>query len=58
MIWTEDAIKRLIGCPKHIVEPPKRTMREEYMHYRNDMVLSGNQGEKFPVFLRQSKAFA
>ena len=55
--FTEDGIKRLIGCTKTIQEAPKRDMKEENRHRRNDMVVVSNDGDEFDVFIRQSLDF-
>lgn len=56
--YTEDDIMRLIGCAKTIKEAPKREMKEENRHRRNDMVVVSSEGGEFDVFIRQSLDFA
>ncbi len=56
--YTEDGIKRLIDCSKAIKDTPKRDMKEENRHRRNDMVVINSEGDEFDVFIRQSLDFA
>lgn len=58
MIATEDDIEMLIGCEKIIKEAPKKAMKEEHRHHRNDMKLVSEDGlHHFDVFLRKSREF-
>jgi hypothetical protein len=55
--YTEDDINYLIDCAKTIKEVPKRDMKEENRHRRNDMVVINSEGDEFDVFIRQSLDF-
>ena len=37
--YTQQEIDDLIGCPKVVSEPPKREMKLDRGHFRNDMRL-------------------
>jgi hypothetical protein len=37
--YSQEEIEVLIACPKAISEPPKREMRQDRGHFRNDMRL-------------------
>jgi hypothetical protein len=56
--YTDNEISQLIGCPKTITEPPRREMKEENRHRRNDLVVASADGAEFDVFIRQSLDFA
>ncbi|MBI3524525.1 MAG: hypothetical protein HY066_08345 [Betaproteobacteria bacterium] len=56
--YTDDEITRLIGCPKTINEAPRREMKEENRHRRNDLVAVSGDGAEFDAFIRQSLDFA
>lgn len=51
-------LDELIGCPKRIVDPPKKTMISLSGSLRNGMKVSCEQGRHFTVFMRISEAFA
>ena len=54
--YTQDEIDSLIGCAKTITEPPKREMKLDRGHFRNDMRLrSGDGALEFRVFMRRSE---
>jgi hypothetical protein len=54
--YTQDEIDGLIGCAKAITEPPKREMKLDRGHFRNDMRLrSGDGALEFRVFMRRSE---
>ena len=57
--YTQPQLDALVSCPKTVTEPPKRAMRTEYRHSRNDMRLTSTDGaNRFRAFLRQSLEFA
>lgn len=35
--FTDDELRRLIGCAKQVIEPPRREMRLDRKMRRNDM---------------------
>jgi len=52
-VYTQTEIDELIGCPKMITEPPKRDMKTEGGHRRNDMEVRSKDGKiRFTVFMR------
>ena len=55
--YTNDDIARLIGSPRTIKEAPRREMKEENRHRRNDLVVASGDGAEFDVFIRQSVDF-
>lgn len=55
--WTDIEITRLIACSKSVSVAPKKEMKEEFRHRRNDMKLGSGGGEQFEVFMRQSLEF-
>jgi len=56
--WTQAELDELISCPKQVVDPPRKEMRSEHGHQRNDMTLSSLDGERhFSVFMRVNKRF-
>ncbi len=55
--WTATQIDDLIACRKTIKDAPKKEMKEENRHRRNDMVVVSDAGEAFEVFIRQSLEF-
>lgn len=57
--YTQAELDALISCAKTISDPPRRTMRSESRHRRNDMALTSQDGaSRFRVFMRQSLEFA
>jgi len=56
--YTDNGISELVGCPKTIKEAPRRDMKEENRHRRNDLVVISDDGVEFDVFIRQSLDFA
>ena len=57
--FTDDELKNLILCSKQVDEPPRREMRLEGKHKRNDMTLKSADGKhSFLVFLRHSEEFS
>ncbi|MBU0517541.1 hypothetical protein KKA00_02920 [bacterium] len=55
--YTDELIEQLIGCPKSIIEPPRKEMKSEKGHLRNNMELRSDEGEKFIVFMRMNSDF-
>ncbi|MHB1462558.1 MAG: hypothetical protein ACYC1M_14820 [Armatimonadota bacterium] len=56
--YTNDDIVRMIGCPKRIIQQPKREMRAERGTIRNDMMLESEDGtNRFSVFMRRNEQF-
>ncbi len=56
--WTQAELDDSISCPKQIVDPPRKEMRSERGHQRNDMTLSSLDGERrFSAFLRVNERF-
>jgi len=56
--FTDDELESLIHCPKQVVDPPRREMRVDGKHRRNDMTLKSIDGEhSFRAFIRQSEEF-
>lgn len=54
--YTQQEIDDLIGCPKVVSEPPKRDMKLDRGHLRNDMRLKSADGKlEFRVFMRRSE---
>ena len=58
-IYDQAEIDALLGCPKTITDPPKRSTKLVNADYRNDMKLiaSNGIGGEFAVFMRQSEDF-
>lgn len=56
--YTDDDIARLIACQKAIKDAPRREMKEENRHRRNDMTVVSSSNEAFDVFIRQSMEFS
>ncbi|MGA3099410.1 MAG: hypothetical protein ABSF25_23395 [Bryobacteraceae bacterium] len=53
--YTQQEIGDLIGCPKVVSEPPKREMKLDRGHFRNDMRLKSTDDKlEFRVFMRRS----
>ena len=51
--YTQQEIDDLIGCPKVVSEPPKREMKLDRGHFRNDMRLKSTDDKlEFRVFMR------
>ena len=54
--YTQQEIDDLIACPKVVSEPPKREMKLDRGHFRNDMRLKSTDGKmEFRVFMRRSE---
>ncbi len=54
--YTQEEIDSLIGCPKIVTEPPKRDMKLDRGHFRNDMLLKSVDGSAdFRAFMRRSE---
>jgi hypothetical protein len=54
--YTQEEIDLLIACPKLVSEPPKREMKLDRGHFRNDMRLKSSDGKlDFRVFMRRSE---
>ena len=54
--YTQQEIDDLIGCPKVVSEPPKREMRLDRGHFRNDMRLKSTDDKlEFRVFMRRNE---
>lgn len=57
--WTQSELDELISCPKQVVDPPRKEMRSERGHQRNDMTLGSLHGERrFSVFMRINEQFS
>jgi hypothetical protein len=56
--WTQAELDELISCPKQVADPPRKEMRSERGHQRNDMTLRSPDGERrFSVFMRVNERF-
>jgi hypothetical protein len=56
--YTQEEIDELIACAKTVSEPPKRDMRLDRGHFRNDMRLKSVDGDReFRVFMRRNEDF-
>ena len=56
--YSPDDIDRLVGCPKKIAQPPRKEMKNERGHLRNQMQLSSQDGsESFSVYMRKNERF-
>jgi hypothetical protein len=56
--YTQKEIDDLIVCPKLVSDPPKKEMRPDRGHLRNDLRLKSVDGEsEFRAFLRQNEDF-
>jgi len=54
----DQEIQELICCPKTVHEPPRKTMKEERGHLRNEMIVrSADEKFKFRVFMRINQKF-
>ena len=54
--YTQQEIDDLIACPKVVSEAPKREMKLDRGHLRNDMRLKSTDGKlEFRVFMRRSE---
>ena len=55
---SDQEIEKLIGCPKRIVEPPKKEMQLANGNWRNDMKLQSDDREyDFTAFMRKNEDF-
>lgn len=53
IIQSQQDIELLIGCPKFIADPPRKEMRLEHRHKRNEMGLKSiDKQHDFHVFMR------
>lgn len=56
--YSRGELDALISCPKRITEPPRREMKLEKGHFRNDMKLTSLDGKtEFTVFMRINEQF-
>lgn len=56
--YTDEEIQRLISCPKKMQEPPRKNMRDDHGHQRNDMdLISTDDKHGFRVFMRINLEF-
>jgi hypothetical protein len=54
--YTQQEIDDLIACPKLVSEPPKREMKLDRGHFRNDMRLKSTDDKlEFRVFMRRNE---
>lgn len=54
--YTQDDIDSLIGCAKVVSDPPKRELKLDRGHFRNDMRLKSTDGKlEFRAFMRRSE---
>lgn len=54
--YAQHEIDELIACPKMVSEAPKRDMKLDRGHFRNDMRLKSTNGKlEFRVFMRRSE---
>jgi hypothetical protein len=54
--YTQDEIDSLIGCAKVVSDPPKRDLKLDRGHLRNDMRLKSVDGKlEFSAFMRRSE---
>jgi hypothetical protein len=54
--YTQDEIDNLIGCAKVVCDPPKRDLKLDRGHFRNDMRLKSVDGKlEFRAFMRRSE---
>lgn len=55
MIYTDKDLSQFIACPKKISQSPRKDMKEDGSHLRNDMELESTDGKHgFRVFMRQN----
>jgi hypothetical protein len=58
-VYTQGELDALIRCPKIITEAPRREMRLDGAHWRNDMIVREQSGEhEFSVFMRMHSEFS
>lgn len=56
--FSQEEIDALIACPKVITEPPKKEMRLERGHRRNEIGIRSKDGEhEFHMFVRVNERF-
>jgi len=56
--YTDKELGDLVKCPKCVVEPPLKQMKQERGSRRNNMTLQSKDGEyRFRVFIRQCVEF-
>jgi len=59
MIYADENLVQLIICPKRISKPPRKEMKTDGKHLRDDMELESLDGEHiYRVFMRQSLEFS
>ena len=52
-VYTVEKIEALISCPKVVTDPPKKELKLENGHFRNNLELKSEDGElNFTVFIR------
>jgi len=57
-VFSQEELDNLISCPKVITDAPRRQMRLERRHKRNDMRLRSADGDlEFTVFMRINEDF-
>jgi len=56
--WTQPELDELISCSKKVEDPPRKDMRSDRGHKRNDMTLrSPDDTKRFSVFMRINETF-
>src|SRR5580658_6766855 len=56
--YTQEEIDELIACPKAVADPPRKEMKQDRGHFRNDMRLkSTDEKFEFRAFMRRSEDF-
>jgi len=56
--YSQLEIDQLVACPKLISDPPKRDLKHDRVHFRNDMRLKSVDDKlEFRVFMRRSEDF-
>jgi len=56
--YTQEEIDELIACPKAVSDPPRKEMKQDRGHFRNDMRLkSTDEKFEFRAFMRRSEDF-
>jgi len=59
MNYTDEELAQLTACPKRVSQPPRREMRTDGKHLRNDMELESLDGQHgFRAFMRHSLEFS
>jgi len=58
VVYTDEFIEFLIGCPKKITKPPSKNMKSDRGHLRNDFEVESEDGEhRFLCFIRVNEKF-